>query len=300
MPRPSKGARLYWRKDTEQWVILDGKKQRGTGTASRREAESRLAEYTIQRDRPGVANEPEKLTLAAALETYVEEHARTVKDPERIIYAMTPLLDFWGELPVSAVTKATSRRYASVRVNKNGKPTAPATVRRELGVLQAAINYSAEEGLLTRTVNVTLPDAPAPKERWLTRDEAARLIRAARKNAPHIAWFILIALYTGTRKRAVLDLRFEPHTAGGWIDCDRGVIYRAAKDMRKTKKKKPPVRMPRKLLAHMKRRKANGATWAVEWKGQRIGDIKTAWNEARIAADLPDVTPHTLKHTAVT
>ncbi|WP_414896569.1 hypothetical protein [Rhodovulum sp. YEN HP10] len=54
----------------------------------------------------------------------------------------------------------------------------------------------------------------APRDRWLTCAEAARLLRAARNHpkSRHLAPFILVALYTGTRKEAILALRFAPHT----------------------------------------------------------------------------------------
>ena len=43
-----------------------------------------------------------------------------------------------------------------------------------------------------------------------------------------------------------------------------------------------------------------GSIWAVNIGGQRVGDIKTAFEGARDRAGLADVTPHTLKHTAIT
>ena len=54
------------------------------------------------------------------------------------------------------------------------------TVRRELGVLRAAVNYAHRSGRITRPVAVELPERPEPRERWLTRKEAAALIRAAK------------------------------------------------------------------------------------------------------------------------
>lgn len=311
MPRPSKGARLYWRKDTGQWAIVDGKDQRRTGTADRREAEARLAEYIAERDRGSRAGgpaDPSDLLIADALQVYLEEHAPHAAAPERIAYAVTPLIDFWGALPVSAVTKATCRRYAAERKRSDG------TVRRELTTLRAALNYAHGEGRLLHVPTVHLPDRPPSKERWLTREEAARILRAARRSdkvdkrgrrqqtdrGRHLAYFILIALYTGTRKQAILSLRFEPHTAGGWIDCESGVLYRSAQDARVTNKRRGSVKMPAKLLGHMRRLKAAGNTWAVQYQGGRIGDVQTAWERACRDAEVDGASPHTLKHTAIT
>lgn len=174
------------------------------------------------------------------------------------------------------------------------------TIRRELNVLQAAANYCHKEGYLTQAVRVTLPAAPPAKDRWLTRSEAARLIQAARKlqRGAHVARFILLALYTGTRKDAILRLALLPSTSGGWIDVEQGVLHRRGAGEHETKKRRAPMRLSRKLLAHCRRWKANGDIWAVHVNGQRVGDIKRSFAAACEAAGLSGVTPHTLKHTA--
>lgn len=97
MPRPSKGARLYLRPDDAKWVILDGKVQRRTGTRDRREAEAALAEYIRDRGaRRGGPAEPDNLMIGEVMEVYLREHAPHVAAPERLAYAATPLIDFWG------------------------------------------------------------------------------------------------------------------------------------------------------------------------------------------------------------
>ena len=89
----------------------------------------------------------------------------------------------------------------------------------------------------------------------------AQLIRAARQSSrgKHIARFILVGLYTGTRKCAILGLRFMPHTSGGWIDTERGLLYRCADGTRETKKRQPLASLPRRLLTHLHRWEARRA-----------------------------------------
>lgn len=230
----------------------------------------------------------------------------TVADPVRIACAIEALLPFWGLLPVSAIKAETCRRYARSRVTSKGlpegqtRPISPGTIRRELGTLRAALEYCRSEGYLLSAPPVTLPDPPAAKERWLTRDEAARLIWAAwrGRRTQHLARFILIGIYTGTRKDAVLRLSFTPHTRGGWIDTENGMLFRRGENDRQTKKRQPPARLPDRLMAHLRRWERLGARFPVEYQGAMCGDIKTAWTT--IAASMPDVTPHTLRHTAIT
>ena len=85
------------------------------------------------------------------------------------------------------------------------------------------------------------------------------------------------------------------------MDLDRGIIYRRGEGEAVTNKRRTPARMPRQLIAHARRWEAMGHTWAVEFRGARVADIKTAWAKIADDADLGwKPTPHTLKHTAIT
>jgi integrase len=307
MPRKPAGARLYERPDTGVYIIRDtGCPDKSTGTGNRQQAEKALASYIASKGVVTGTRSPDQIKVTDCLTIYGDEHAVNVVAPERIGYAIEALARFWGELTVADVKGETCRRYAKSRVRrfKDGtvQPIANGTTRRELGVLQAAITYCHKEGYVTAAPIVTMPEAPENRDRWLTRDEAARLIWTAYRSdkGKHLARFILIALYTGTRKTAILNLGFMRNTAGGWIDTERGVIYRRGTDERVTKKRRKPIRLTRKLLAHCKRWERLGGVWAVQFKGQRVADIKTAYRAACEAAGLHDVTPHTLKHTAIT
>ncbi len=300
MPRPAKGARLYFRryngKRKDQWHILDtGGIERATGTTDRRRAEVALAKYIAERDRGfrGPAH-AEEMTVADALSIYAKEHAPHVADPARIGYAIDALLPFWGDRPVAAITKATCRRYA---VDRNA---AQGTIRKELGTLRAAINYCHAEGVLLAAPRVTLPARPPARDRVLTRSEVARLIRAARARPEthHIARYILLAL-TGTRMSAILALRFDRHPNGGWIDVERGVLYRKDPAQLETAKKRPPARLSPRLISHCRRWARDGG-WVISYKGQRVGSIKTAWRHVCKDAGIKGVTRHTFKHTAIT
>lgn len=317
MPRPSKGARLHKFKHRPHWYIRDtGQPDRSTGCTSRGEAERALAAYIATKGREGSANEPANVTCGEILAIYAEEHAPTVSAPERQAYAIAALIPYWSDLKVSHVRGETCRRYAKTRKNlrkpiqfdkTTGEPTdfapiASGTIRRELNTLQAAINYAHAEGIITSAPVVTLPAKPEATERWLTRDEAAKLLWTAYKGhkASHLARFILIALYTGTRKDAILRMGFEPNTVGGWFDLDRGIMFRRSEAERQTKKRRTPARIPRQLAAHLRRWRANGSNWAVEYQGARVGDVKRAFSKAVAEADVSPCTPHTLKHTAIT
>lgn len=307
MPRTAKGPRLYWRADKHVWLIRDtGRPDRSTGTGERRAAENALAAYIASKDTVSGTRRPDQVSIAEVLDIYAREHAVTVAAPERIGAAIESLLGFWGELSVADIKGETCRRYGKSRVRtfkeRPSQPIASGTLRRELNVLQAAINYAHREGYLLHPARVTLPEKPPSRDRWLTRGEAAALLWQAyrSRSGKHLARFILIALYTGTRKEAILGLRFLPNVNGGWIDVERGVMHRRGAGERETKKSRKPIPMTDRLLTHCRRWHRMGAKWAVEIDGQRIGDVKHSFQWARDKAGLTDVSPHILKHTAIT
>ena len=201
MPRTAKGPRLYRRRDTGMYIIRDtGRPERSTGTRDRGKAEAALTKYLAERDRPTGPATPDQMTVAQALAHYGSERAPAVKDPARIGYAIDALLPILGGLPVGSVTGEVCRRYAKTRRK------APGTVRKELSTLQAAMNYCHAEGYLTAAPKLRLPEKPPARNRWLSRDEVAKLLRAAYRSprAKHLARFILVAIYTGTRSQAIL------------------------------------------------------------------------------------------------
>jgi hypothetical protein len=94
-----------------------------------------------------------------------------------------------------------------------------------------------------------------------------------------------------------------PTIGRGYVDLDAGVFYRRAVGARETKKRQPPVRLPPRLLAHLRRwqRRRLALRSVIEWNGQPVRRLNKAFRSVRQAAGLgADVVPHTLRHTAIT
>ena len=141
--------------------------------------------------------------MTDVLNDYQQHRGPKLVAVERLAYAALALTDFFEGKTVAAVPQSCSH-YAETRGRSAG------TVRRELGVLRAAINYSHRCGRVTRSVAVDLPEPPEPRDRWLTRNEAAQLISSSRTAQArlYMPLFILIGVYTGRRKEAILSLRW--------------------------------------------------------------------------------------------
>lgn len=239
--------------------------------------------------------------MGEVLARYVDDKAEKVKGRQTLANNVTALANWWGDLTCDAVKGTACRAYekarAKARKDANGalRTAGSATVRRELGVLQAALNHAHAEGVLIHPIRVTLSEAGVPRERWLTRDEVAALLRGA---SPHARRFILISIYTGRRMSAVLHLTWTR------VDLDTGRIRFRADGERETKKRRGAVRVPRQLLAHLRRwhrHAGSSETHVVSYRRRPVQSVKTALNQARNRAQLDDgVNHHTMKHTAIT
>lgn len=315
MPHRGKGARLWLRERRGRksvWVIRDGSYQKGTGCAPHDivGAERALATYIAGKHVRGLrrgTRDPEEIPVADVLTIYLTDVVPSHSRPKETKGRIARLDSFFGERMLSYVTGETCRAYAAQR-------SSDAAARRELEDLRAAINHHRREGLCSKVVEVMLPPERPPRERWLTRSEAAQLIRSAwqyreiqkgkptdRRSRQHVARFILVALYTGTRASAVCGAALQPTAGHGWVDLDRGVFYRRPAGRRETKKRQPPVPLPDQLLAHLRRWKRRGQRFAVQWNGQPVQSVDKAFGNVVRAAGLGhDVTPHVLRHTAAT
>jgi integrase len=125
-----------------------------------------------------------------------------------------------------------------------------------------------------------------------------------REVGKHIARFILIGLCTGTRHAAICAAATVPAIGRSHVDLENGIFYRLAKGRKATNKRQPPVRLPPKLLGHLRRWHRVGASRVavVEWNGRSIGSVRKGFASAVRAAGLNpnEITPHTLRHTAAT
>ncbi len=128
-------------------------------------------------------------------------------------------------------------------------------------------------------------------------------IQTDKRPLRHLARFILIGLYTGTRAGAIASASPYRDLGHAFVDLDQGIFYRLAIGRRASNKRQPPAPIPTRLLAHMRRWVRRGVVTShfVEWHGAPVKSVKTAFNRAvKLAGLWGLVTPHTLRHTAAT
>lgn len=367
MPRTAKGPRLYLRKGRidrrtkralpDLWVILDGKREIGTGCysdgptvpegARRKLSEHLAAQFQAPGpDTPDRRRDPNQVMVVEVLAAYAAGRAPALGlDPATMDGFIDKLTAFWTGRTLADVKRSTCQAYLADRITQpdaryRDADRAPRiserTASRELDVLGGAIAWwHGEDTLTTRPVVWRPEPAESPRDA-LTRSQAAALLWAAlgrrrgpdgawtplqassRRNRRHLARFILIGLYTGTRHGVMRKLLWEESAVNAWVDLDAGMIYRRGREERDNRtKRRPVVKLPPRLLAHMRRwRKMDGIE---EARRRRVNDdyrlvsvlhhggeplsgkIRTGWEGCVRDAGLPgEITPHWMRHTAAT
>ena len=289
MPRRSSGPKLWFDKNRDTWTIIDGRSRHrtGCGPADVKRAEGALRDYIERKHKPAKSEAP---LLADIIATYAEEHVKHLVSGKHISYDLEKLTKWWGTKRVTDISAASCRAYVAHRA-------APVCSRRELAFLNASIqHWRANHAPMMSSPKIKLPPKPAPRQDFMTRDQAARFLWKARRT-PHLARFFLIGWYTGSRRGVITGLKWS------MIDLESGVMKRKERNAIRTKKRAPPVRIGQRLLFHLRRwKKMDGnATHVVSFRGEAIARPVRSWERIRIAAGLPEyVVPHILRHSRAT
>jgi len=334
------------------WVIRDGAREVGTGCcpgelpAAERALGAYLAtKFQAPQLKADSRRDPAQVLVAEVVALYSQDRsASSGLDTATFARFVANLLAWWGERTLADVKRSTCQAYAAYRqaqpdARYKDAATAPSvsseTARRELEMLSAAIGHWHGEDTLTTRPVIWLPEKPESPRDALTRSQAAALLKAAmgwrktedgwtrlsasaRANRAHLRRFILVGLYTGTRHSAMRALLWEEALTQAWVDLDKGMIYRRGRGERETTKRRPVVKLPRRLLAHMRRwrrldlekaqakREADPAapsiTSVLHHGAEPIaGKIRTGFEGCVRDAGLPrEITPHWMRHTAAT
>lgn len=289
MPRRKAPPRLYLDPKRSQWIIRDGARFIRTGCTREQsaDAENQLAEYIGEKYAPPATNSPTVLEVLAAYTSEVLPHRATGKD---IGYSIGNLSKWWIGKNSSEVTAKNCRAYAATK-----KPTMGAA---DLKTLRAALkHWQREHAPLAVQPSIWMPPTRPPRDRWLTRDELAKLLRAAK--AQHIRRFILLAYYTGSRPGVILRLQWDQ------VDLKNGVMTRIRPgEAVHAKKRAPPVRLGKRILSHLRRWKRldkESGPFLCHFEGRQVGDPHDAWKRAVKGSKLKGrITRHTLRHTRAT
>jgi len=247
--------------------------------------------------------------IAEVLAHYLLLKKETATRPKELAARAENLMAYWGDKTLDDITSGTCAEYVKRRGTQNG-------ARRELEDLRAACRQAIADNVTRQAVTVKLPPKAKGRVKHLDRSTMAKLIWAAykkrskfrgqpnaRRPTIHIARFTLTAVYTGSRSARVWQASFIKEKGRPYIDLEEGVFYRAWEgEAVADNKRAPPIRLPARLLAHMRRWHAKGAKYVVEYNG-KPADPKRAFRnlvDSVLGDDADGIVRHTLRHTAAT
>lgn len=321
-----------------------GSPERTTGPTPRELLQAKILDR-LYKERSGSVPEPivghrgtrhtrdiDQIPIAEVLSIYLDDHivaessqSALAGQARALMQHISRLNAYWGDITLTGISTSTAKAYVKHRICNGG---GEGGARRDLEVLRAAVNHHSKENLHHGTVRVWLPGRGEPRDRWLTRSEVARMIWVAyryreiqtvhagpkkgqkvvtlRRPLRHVARFILIGCYTGSRAGTIASASCRQGMGRSFIDLERGIFYRKAMGKKTTKKRQTVAPLPPRLQAHLRRWVHTGVAKEhfIEFNGRPVASIKTAFRKvvalASIDTSLGPVVPHTLRHTAAT
>lgn len=273
-----------------QWFEGGRSRRVSTRTADDAEAALFLAAFSLEAAEEPVAD----LSIGQALDWYFDTYAKGLMRPDSAELAIKYLKPFFGATRAGALSLQMQERYVEHRREKGAGQE---SIRRDLSVLAAALNRAVKYKKLDRAPPYLTVQPSPPRERWLTRSEVARLLVQMRKPVRHkrhnhVILFTRLALYTGARTGAILDLTWDR------VDFSTGLIdFRVPgrKITRKARTVAPMTKRVRRMLLHAKKH-ARGPH-VISWAGQRIDRVAKAVISHAEKAKIHNFSPHVLRHT---
>lgn len=272
-----------------QW-FEDGHSQRAsTRTADREQAEAVLAAFRLVKSEKPL----NELTIPQVLDWYWENHGKTRFRPDNIELAFKYLKPFFGATLALDLTLDMQEEFVETR-RTNG--AGDESIRRDLDVLSAALHRAVKYKKLAHCPPIHRLTAAPARERWLSRSEVARMLRAMRgKRQAHVLLFTRIGLYTGARTGAILDLTWDR------VNFDTGLIDFRKPGRTPTKKRRVIIPMTRKLRRMMAHAKKHARTaHVISWAGEPVERVAKAVIANAKKGGVTDFSPHVLRHTFAT
>lgn len=324
MPKPSHGPSIRPSKSGIyyiHWCEGGRTKRLSTGTGNLPEAQRTLAGFLLEQGKAADG----RMTVGGIL-TYYDANRVATKVTAKALARrhIKKIKEILGEdRYVDDLASDDFTAYCTQRKkdrNRKGQPINGATIRRELTTFLAACNFAVRNRKIeNRHIPVIdLPDGNESKDRWLSRDEARRLMTAAQGNSltlTPVYRLVAIALATGKRRAAIESLK--------WFQVDlknRTIDFRRPGEP-ETKKRRGRAPISKWLLPILERAYAEkvneyvlgspvSAPKRVRFKGrgkknqprQRQlsdppGDLWGPLNAVCRCCGFTDVSCHTLRHT---
>ena len=281
-------AGVYRRADSRFWWIAatlpNGKRIRqSAGTECREDAEALIAKLTLDAYREAHFGVKPHRSWQEAVVRYLEVKAtlRSFRDVKRICCHLHPYL---GSLTLNQINGDV---IWSVVQGERKKGNMTATINRYLATIRSLLRMARDEWQWLDSVpKIRLLLGEVERDRWLTRNEADRLLSVC---PPHLAAIVRFALATGCRAREILGLEWNR------VDLQRQTAW-----INQTKNGTPRgVPLNRDAVVVLREQIGKHAQFCFTYCGEPIkaNVSNKAWFTALKKAGLIDFRFHDLRHT---
>lgn len=294
MPYKRKGS-PYW------WVNLKGPNgqriRQSTGTANKQEAEAiegRLKAELWQQQTWGKAPE---YTFEEVMTEYLKAKKGS-KSFRNIQTSIEILRHYFGGVIINTVKKEYVRSAIQRMQRERGYTASSLSIR--MSYFKAAIAYCRKE--LDWNINDPSEGISLPKRgqrvRWLTREEADRLINAANGMKCHdlLCSFIVLALNTGMRKNEMLKLQWRS------VNFEERIVTLLADENKSGRTRSVPLNAAAIQVLEKRRAFAVEHGLKLRWvfakeDGERWAYPDPSFRKACRLAGIEDFRVHDLRHT---
>ena len=275
-------------KPSDRWYVCWSEKGRShrqsTGETDKLEARRYLARLAAIQEAP-----PERFIVSDLCDAYLKDREADprVAYPKAIRQNLAHIKTHFGDLPPSMISPATVTLY--VKQRRRAGMSDP-SISKELRFLRQALKFGVSHKWMEREPAIDVPGEGQPRDRYLSRDEFARLYFHA--SPLHLRVFLALAICTAARGKHILNLTWDR------IDFDaRMVRYRPGGSSNK-KTAPVPINGPLLSILTTARKAAGNSGYVVEWEGKPVKSVRKAYGRACRLAGLDDAHRHDLRRTA--
>ena len=198
------------------------------------------------------------------------------------------LLEFFGRGVL--IDKIGERDIEAYRRKREGDGVAVATINRELSNLSGALTWAVRNSIIDKKPRVNMPNPQNEQERYLTKEEARRLISYCPAT---ILPLVKAALFTGMRRGELLQMEWS------WVDLQNRMIDIPPAATKNGRRRHVPISdNMHKVFEELKERSVKGCALVFHMNGKPIAEQKLAdtWRKARDKAGLKGLRLHDARH----
>ena len=260
------------------------------------EEQAKVALQQYVDSRSALAKLQSDYTCGALWKRWMEERQKDGFDCTIYSYNWKALEPHFANRRPTELSADDFRDYAIQRFEAGRKPQ---TVHTELIRLRHCLRWAFDNNLIAKPIKVWTPSRGKGRQLAMSFAEAKAILDQA--GDPHIRLFILLAMTTGARHRAILDLTWDRvNWETNSVDYD---VREDANPMHKNYKKgranAPFGAMVRDALLQAYR--GRQTDHVIEHGGRRLKSVRDGFANAVWRAGLNEnYTPHILRHSVVT